>query len=45
VHKRLPGAHILPGNPGAQRTNRRTGITARTGITGRPVIGAAEPPS
>ena len=44
VHKRLPGAYILPGNPGAQRTTRRTGITAHTGITGRPSSGPLSPP-
>ncbi len=31
VHKLLPQAHILPGNPGAERTTERTGTIARTG--------------
>jgi hypothetical protein len=30
VHKPLPQAHIIPDNPGADRTTGRTGTTART---------------
>ena len=36
VHKRLPQAHILPDNPGTERTTGRTGTMARTGTIVHP---------
>ena len=41
VHKRLPQAHIIPGNPGAERTTGRAGTKARTGTIVHPPSGLA----
>jgi hypothetical protein len=38
VHKRLPQAHIIPGNPGAERTTGRAGTKARTGTIVHPAV-------